>query len=301
MGFLAGKLYDPAAAGSVATTTGTGLAMTAMDTTNLRLTFTVPANGSVLVKMRGTIQGATTFPQVLLGILEGATVKARVVPIGGLKATALATSQMTVEALFVVSGLTAGASLTWDAAYGVETGIAATAIRWGGPNNTTTNDAFGGFAFEIYDCPNLAGAVLYDPGAAVSKATSSLLAMTAFDTTNARITFTAQTSQVLWRIKTNYSGATTFPQVLLGVLDGATVKARQSPIGDIPGTAVATTNVSIEASGLITGLTRGTSYSYDAAYGVEIVLAATNIHYGGPNDTTANNAWGALAYEIWWV
>lgn len=38
---------------------------------------------------------------------------------------------------------------------------------------------------------NLLGAKLYDPAGAVSKATSSLLAMTAFDTTNLRLTVTA--------------------------------------------------------------------------------------------------------------
>jgi hypothetical protein len=82
-------------------------------------------------------------------------------------------------------------------------------------------------------------------------------------------------------------------------MDGATVKGRACPITGIPATALATTNVPMEASGVITGLTRGTTYNYDAAYGVEVLLAATNINYGGPNDTTANNAWGALQFEIW--
>lgn len=37
---------------------------------------------------------------------------------------------------------------------------------------------------------NLLGAVLYDPAAAVSKVTTSLLAMTALDTTNLRVAVT---------------------------------------------------------------------------------------------------------------
>lgn len=273
--------------------------MAALDTTNLRNVFTVPPNGRVLVRQRGVVHGATTFPQILLGCLEGATVRGRVVPIGGLVNTAVATAKVGLEALYVIGGLTPGASLTWDAAAGTETLVAATGIKYGGPDNTTTNDAFGAYVFEIYDAPNCLGNILYDPAAAVSKATSALTAMAAFDTTNARITFTAQTTRVLWRVRCNLSGATTMPSVLLGVMDGATVKGRAAPIGGIPGTAAATTNIGLEASGVITGLTKGTSFTYDAAYSTDIVLAATNIHYGGPNDTTANNAWGALQFEIW--
>jgi hypothetical protein len=148
MPLLAGTLYDPAAAVSKATTST--LAMTALDTTNLRLTFTAPASGRVLVRLQGTLHGATTFPQIQLGVLEGATVKGRVTPAGLMNGNLSATSFLTVEGLFVVTGLTAGASLTWDAAYGVETVVASTGLKYGGPNNTTANDAFGGFAFEVW-------------------------------------------------------------------------------------------------------------------------------------------------------
>jgi hypothetical protein len=149
MGLLAGTLYDPAVAVSKATTAV--LAMTAIDTTNLRLGFTVPASGRVMVRLQGTLHGATTFPQILLGVLEGATVRGRVSPAGLLNGTALATTFLTVEGVFVVAGLTAGAALTWDAAYGVETLVASTGLKYGGPNNATANDAFGGFVFEIWD------------------------------------------------------------------------------------------------------------------------------------------------------
>jgi hypothetical protein len=299
MALLASAAYDPAAAVTESTTAL--LAMTAMDTTNLRLTFNAPANGRVLTRLRLPYHGATPFAQVLLGILESATVKSRVVPMGGITNTALATSHLALEALTVVPGLTPGAALTWDAAYGVEVVSGAGGLKYGGPNDAVTNNAFGSCCFEVYDAPNCLGAVLYDPAVAVSKATSALIAMTAFDTTNARISFVAQTTKVLWRIKTNYSGATTYPQVQLGILDGAAVAARSQPIGGIPGTNLATTNVGIEACGVITGLTKGTTYNYDAAYSVDLILAATNIHYGGPNNTTGNDAWGALAFEIWAV
>ena len=148
MACLGAVLYDPAVAVSKATTAA--LAMTALDTTNLRIVFTVPSSGRVLVRLQGCVHGATTFPSILLGVLEGATVKGRVSPIGGLKNTAVATAMVTQEATFVVSGLTPSASLTWDAAYGVETLVAATGLKYGGPNNATANDAFGAFIFEIW-------------------------------------------------------------------------------------------------------------------------------------------------------
>jgi hypothetical protein len=150
MTLLAGTLYDPAVAVTKATTAA--LAMTALDTTNLRLSFIVPSNGKVLVRIAGgALHGAATFPVILLGVLEGATVKGRMAPRVSLSGTAVATTHAVPEALFVVAGLTAFASLTWDAAYGVETLVAATGWKYGGPNNTTANDAFGGLSFEIWD------------------------------------------------------------------------------------------------------------------------------------------------------
>jgi hypothetical protein len=298
MALLASCQYDPAAAVTKATIT-TPAVQVAMDTTNLRNVFTVPPNGRVLMRQRICFHGSATFPTVLLSALEGSTIRGRAAPLGSLTATALSTTRVPLENLIVVPGLTAGSSLTWDMAWGFETISGAGGLKYGGPDNTTTDDAFGAAIFEIYDAPNCLGAVAYDPGSAVAKSCATRIAMTAFDTTNARITFVAQTTRVLWRVRCNLSGATTFPQVLLGVMDGATVMGRACPITGIPATALATTNVPMEASGVITGLTRGTTYNYDAAYGVEVLLAATNINYGGPNDTTANNAWGALQFEIW--
>lgn len=146
---LAGTLYDPAVA--VTKSTAALLAMTAIDTTNLRLSFTVPASGKVMVRLSGGVHGATTFPTILLGVLEGATVRGRHAADGGIKGTAVATTIVQHESAFIVSGLTPAAVLTWDAAYGVETLVASTGIKYGGPNNTTANDAFGGFAFEVWD------------------------------------------------------------------------------------------------------------------------------------------------------
>lgn len=147
MNLLAASLYDPAVA--VTKATSALLAMTAVDTTNLRNTFTVPPGGRVRVRLACTLHGATTFPAVLLGVLSGATVVARVAPVQTF--ANLATAFATCVAEFVVAGLTPAASLTWDAAYGVETLVAATGIKYGGPNDATADNAFGAFGFEIWD------------------------------------------------------------------------------------------------------------------------------------------------------
>ena len=145
---LAAAHYDPGTA--VSKSTASLLAQTAIDTTNLRLTFTVPSSGRVTVRIAGVLHGATTLPQILLGVLEGSTVKGRAAPqlSGG---NIAATSQVRAEAVFPVIGLTPGAQLTWDAAYGVETVVSSTGLKYGGPNNTTGDDAFGGFVFEVWD------------------------------------------------------------------------------------------------------------------------------------------------------
>lgn len=148
-GVLAAASYDPSVA--VSKSTAALLAMTALDTTNLRLAFTVPASGRVLVRLTGGLNGATTIPQILLGVLQGSTVIARKAPMTGGGGAIAATTIVQVEAIFVVTGLTPGAALTWDAAYGVETLVTSTALKYGGPNNATTaNDAFGAFGFEIW-------------------------------------------------------------------------------------------------------------------------------------------------------
>jgi hypothetical protein len=294
---LASVAYDPA--GAVSKVTDALLAMTALDTTNLRVTFTVPANGAVLVRIKGQVHGAVSNPAILLGVLDGATVQGRMAPTGQPTAS-LATTQVAQEVAYVVSGLTPGNNLTWDAAYGVETQIASSAIKYGGPNDTTTNNAFGAFNFEVWETPTLLAGKLYDPAAAVTKSATALLAMTAMDTTNLRHTFTAPSSgQVMWRIHTQFSGSATLPQISLGVLDGATVKARNAPVRSLPLAGSGTSCLSLESSGIITGLTPGNSFTYDAAYGVEIVAGAGGIKYGGPDNTTATDAFGGIAYEIW--
>lgn len=149
MNLLGAVNYDPAVAVSKVTTSL--LAMTAFDTTNLRISFTIPSHGKVLVKMTCVHHGSTTTAQVLLGCLESSTVRGRAPVTSNLLGTAVATTRTKLEASFTLSGLTPGA-VNWDAAYGVEIVSSANgAIKYGGPNNTTTDDAYGGFNFEIWD------------------------------------------------------------------------------------------------------------------------------------------------------
>ena len=296
MALLAGVNYDPAVAVQKSLTSR--LAMTAFDTANLRLSFTAPANGNVMVRIRCTVDGATTFPTILLGILSGASVVARQSPVGAICGTAVATTQVVAEALFTLTGLSGG--YTWDAAYGCEILLSGTTINYGGPNNASGDNAWGGLQFEIWEAPNLLGSKMYDPASAVSKSTAGLLAMTALDTTNLRITFTAPPSGiVLVRMMAPIHGATTFPQVLFGVLDGATVRARTCPMGGLKNTAVATAQLAREGQAIVTGLTPGNSYTWDAAYAVQVVVASTGIKYGGPDNTTTNDAWGGFLFEVW--
>lgn len=293
MALLAGTLYDPSTA--VAKSTASLLAMTAIDTTNLRLSFTVPANGIVEVRIRCLTMDQNQSPSILLGILESTTVRGRQRPIGALSGTAVSTTRIPQESVAVVTGLTPGASLTWDAAYAVQVVLASTNIRYGGPNNTTTNDAYGGFTFEVHSVPNVLAAVNYDPSSAVSASTASLLALTALDTTNLRLVFTVPASgKVMVRLRTCVVGATSYPQIVLGVLQSSTVIGRQTPIGGLATAAGATMPMTLESFFCVTGLTPGASLTWDAAYGVEVVVASTKIKYGGPDNNSGNNAWGGF-------
>lgn len=146
MGVIAHKTYNPAVA--VTKATSALQALTALDTVNLRVTFT-PTGTKVFVRLAGTLHGAATLPQILLGVLNGATAVMNAPPaVGGNNLAA--TSLIRVETTFLVD-VAAGVALTWDAAMGVETLVAATGLKYGGPNNATANDAFGAFSFEVWE------------------------------------------------------------------------------------------------------------------------------------------------------
>ena len=302
MKLLAGTLYDPGT--RVQKSTASLLAMTALDTTNLRLTFTAPSNGTVLVKMHGSLRGAVTTPQVMLGVMDGATVKGRQHAFQGRSNfPANANSLQGMETSFLVTGLTGGTSYTWDAAYAVQAVVASTNLEYGGPDDTTGNNNAAGFGFYIFDTPGLLAGKCYDPGTAASVNATGLLAMTAFDTTNLRHTFTCpSTGSVIVTIRTVAAGtAVPANSIILGVLDGATVRARMSSAPGVANisTLAATDRCPMAASMLVTGLSAGTSYTWDAAYGVETAAANNVIKWGGADNNSGDTGWGGFCYEIW--
>lgn len=158
MACRASVLYDPAVA---VNKSGTALsALTAFDATateTLTLTFTAPASGKVLVRLGGgAITGATTFAQILLGVIEASpsagTLRGRVAPQTTMNGTPVAASMAVPMASWVVSGLTAGQSYTWRAAYAVEAvGGTGAVYRYGGLNDALSANAAGGIVFEIWD------------------------------------------------------------------------------------------------------------------------------------------------------
>lgn len=303
MACLGAVLYDPATAATAST--ATAIAMTAFDTTNARVTFTAPANGIVLVKIRAARKGSSTnLAQVLLGVLNGIVVLGRQAPVAPGRGAAAATLVQS-EAALLVTGLAAGVSYAFDAAYGVETVVAATQFGWGGPNNATASDAYGALSFEVWETTGLLGGVSYDPAIAVTKATTALLAMTALDTTNLRVAFTtaasgAGSTRVLVRLRGTLHGATTFPSGYFGVLDGAAIKMRQPWWSSSPNLGgLATDMYPAEACAVISGLTASTAYTWDAAYGVETVVTASGLKYGGPNLAAAGDSFGGFTFEVW--
>lgn len=150
MNLLAAKNYDPTG-GAVSKATTSLLAMTAIDTTNLRNAVTVPAHGMLHIRMSCIHHGSTTTAQGFLGCLDGSTLRGRCAPTSNLLGTAIATTQIKWEVAYTLTGLTPGA-MNLDAAYGVEiVSSAGGALKYGGPNDTTTNNGFGGFNFEVWD------------------------------------------------------------------------------------------------------------------------------------------------------
>lgn len=300
MACLGAIAYDPTTRQNAAQSALT--AMTAFDTTNARITFTAPANGNVLVRLRVAQRGAT-ITMTLLGVLDGSTVKGRIAP-WVMKRASSASQHSIHQAEFVVTGLTPGNSYTWDAAYAVQATNASTNYSWGGPNDATGNDAAGALVFEVWEATNLLAATLYDPGTAASKSLGTLAAMAALDTTNLRLTFTVPPSgNVLVNMRGVASGVAnnTCAIALFGVMDGSTVKKRVIAGGQQHSNSVAATSDhhGYDASFVVTGLTPGNSLTWDAAYGVQVVLASQNLKWGGPNDASGNDAWGGFAYEIW--
>lgn len=295
---------DPAGVASASCASLT--AMTALGST-AQVTFTAPANGIVQCRMRGCIHGVASTPAILFGAKEitpsAGTLRGRIVPLGA-KVTSANTVLHVREGLWIVSGLTPGNSYTWQAAMGVETLVASSALKWGGPNDAVTNNAFGQLIFEVWSTENLLAAKLFDPAGASTYATTALSALTAIDTTNLRLTWTpATTDPVLVRAHACWHGATgTQAQMLLGVLEGANIRGRGAAPTAIlqASTALATDFHVVTGEFICFGHAAGSPVNWDLAMGIEVAgPALTALKAGGPDDATGNNAFGGLAYEVW--
>ena len=149
-------LYDPGTAASHSA--ATQIAMTAFDTTNLRLSFTVPHHGIVRVVLDTIFLGGASSPMILLGVLESTTVVARKA------ANTMFTNNTAhygrLQADFIVSGLTPGPAV-WDAAYSVQVAVTSAIIKYGGANDAGANTGLGGFSFEVWD-PKPTGRLAHD-------------------------------------------------------------------------------------------------------------------------------------------
>lgn len=148
MPLIVAKTYDPAMA--VFITPPAAGALAVVDSVNLRNVFSVPANGSVLVRIECAAAAPRSSTQaILFGVLQAGIVVLR----KNAKITAFPTaapggllSYSSAETYAVVSGLAPGAVLTWDAAVCLLDTTANTTILYGGPNPV----GYGAFSFEIW-------------------------------------------------------------------------------------------------------------------------------------------------------
>jgi len=120
-----------------------GGVMTAADTTNLRATFTIPSSGKVLVRLSawGKIVGASNYARWAL--MEGAaTVTNSNVQVAGAD-NVLARHSATM----VLTGLTPGASVTWDWAHRASNGAAGNSFIY------ADSSTIGPAVMEFYGLP----------------------------------------------------------------------------------------------------------------------------------------------------
>jgi hypothetical protein len=268
-------------------------------TSEMRVQFTVPANGAVLVRIKVPYKGNAASPMIHLGVLQGSTVMGRMAAYAGRAGGSTALRPYEVE--FIVPGLTAGAFLTWDAAYGVDLVQTTANLGWGGPNDTTASNAYGAALFEVWETPGLIDAKLVDPTTPVTKSLATITAMAAMDTGTLRIPLTVPASgNVLARIRVAQTGAAATPAMFLGIMDGSTVKLRMAPLGgNTQSSSAAATDLHIwEFLGIVTD-TPGASVNWDAAWSCETAQTGAVIGWGGPNDAVASNTYGAASYELW--
>lgn len=105
--------YEP---GTAQNKTTTSTSLVAVDTTNLRATFTVPASGNVLVRLTARGSNSTSGANVYWGLLEGASQRGKV------QFVTDSTASLRLPASIRVTGLTPGATVSLDWAWAVAAG-----------------------------------------------------------------------------------------------------------------------------------------------------------------------------------
>lgn len=114
---LARAQLAPSTAGSIAViniTTG----ITALDTTNLKVSFAVPPSGNVFVHLQAFISGpAVIASKVIYGVVSTTSSPGTLVGVSGLVYTSptalVAENQALVDMDQIITGLTVGSTLTW--------------------------------------------------------------------------------------------------------------------------------------------------------------------------------------------
>lgn len=139
---LAVKSYNPS--GGVVTKTFTSTP-TAIDTTNMRATFTAPVSGNVVVKMGGgRLLANNSNPHLV--VLDGATVKASQI------VAAANVGLFAPFASFLVTGLTPGTSYSFD--FGImDTNLTSASTLQYGYATSNPVDGTGPVILEVWTAP----------------------------------------------------------------------------------------------------------------------------------------------------
>lgn len=144
---LAIKSYKPAANTTISTTSTT---LTALDTTNLAVTFTVPASGNVICKLNCYADISTNAQFYTWGLLDGSAALVSGVAIGPVR---IADGGPHCGSMYI-SGLTPGASVTFRWAHAVTGGATGRVIIGPGVTSTTwTSSMFMPALMEVWTAP----------------------------------------------------------------------------------------------------------------------------------------------------